>query len=485
MRDDDHQQGIWNQTMRNRTTLLAIVLLLPCPLSVGYALAQSPSPGKPAGKPNVVFILADDLGYGDLRCYGHPYARTPDLDRLASEGTRFTQIHVTGITCCPSRTGFMTGKFPATFREYPAGAGFGKRVTVTELLKKEGYRTGHFGKWHMGPKQTAGTYGIDSINAEDEDGGPRRRQDPRGRDAGIFDDAISFIEKNKAGPFYVNVWGHITHFPVNPVQAVVDRFRPVTVKESDFSPYMQEKFAIVRKSGGDVNDAMRLYLSEVQALDECVGRLLKRLDALGLRDNTIVVFSSDHGPAPVELPRKAQNLSPEEKQKRIELQRNMVGYAGGLRGGKHGMYEGGVRVPFIIRWPGHVPADRVDSSSVISGIDWLPTLCAITGAKIDPGDFDGEDVSGIWLGKARDRTRPLFWKTSNVRSEIAIRDGKWKLLTPGRKRAETELYDLSTDPGESTNLVEKHPEVVKTLKAKIDRWNATLPGDYIKANDND
>ena len=114
--------------------------------------------------PNIVFILADDLGYADLKCYGHPYARTPNLDRLASEGTRFTQFCMTGITCCPSRTGLMTGKFPATFREYPAAAGFGKRVTVTELLKQRGYATGHFGKWHMGPKETPGTYGIDAIN---------------------------------------------------------------------------------------------------------------------------------------------------------------------------------------------------------------------------------------------------------------------------------------------------------------------------------
>src|SRR5438270_6748125 len=128
-------------------------------LAAAAALVGSSQAAAADERPNIVFILADDLGYADLKCYGHPYARTPNLDRLASEGTRFTQFYMTGVTCCPSRTGLMTGKFPATFREYPAGAGFGERVTITELLKREGYATGHFGKWHIGSKETPGTYG--------------------------------------------------------------------------------------------------------------------------------------------------------------------------------------------------------------------------------------------------------------------------------------------------------------------------------------
>jgi arylsulfatase A-like enzyme len=458
------------------THLALLLLAIPC----------SPTPAAAQGKnPNIVFILADDFGYADLKCYGHPYARTPNLDKLASEGTRFTQFYMTGITCCPSRTGLMTGKFPATFREYPAGAGFGKQVTITELLKKQGYVTGHFGKWHIGSKQSPGTYGLDAIKVTDGGGAAGKRLDDRGRDGSIFDDAIAFIEKNKEGPFYVNVWGHITHFPVNPPQAWVERFKDVTVKETDFSPYMREKFALVRKTGGDVNNAMRCYLADVGSLDECVGRLLKTLDALGLRDNTIVVFSSDQGPAPVTPPRKTEALPAAKKQMRMEQQWNLLGYAGEFRGGKHGMYEGGVRVPFIIRWPGHVPASHVNTASVIGGIDWLPTLCALTGAKIDASAFDGEDVSSIWLGKDRPRTRPLFWKTNAVRSDIAIRDRDWKLFYPTRNRGETELYDLSVDPRESMNVAAKHPEVVKELTAKVEKWKATLPKDYVKTSDPD
>ncbi len=270
--------------MRTLLGFVALLVLLPI-----QSLAAAES------KPNIVFLLADDLGYGDLKCYGHPYARTPNLDKLASEGTRFTQFNVTGVTCCPSRTGFMTSKFPATFREYPANAGFGKRITITELLKKQGYATGHFGKWHIGDKQTPGTYGIDAINVDDGEDKARQRQDPRGRDANIYDAAIKFIEKNKTGPFYVNVWGHVTHFPVNPPQGLVDRFKDLTVKETDFSPYMQAKFDWVRKNGGDVSERMRRYLADVSSLDDSVGRLLKKLDDLGLRENTIVVFSSDQG----------------------------------------------------------------------------------------------------------------------------------------------------------------------------------------------
>lgn len=423
--------------------------------------------------PNIVFILADDLGYADLKCCGHPYARTPNLDRLASEGTRFTQFYVTGVTCCPSRTGFMTGKFPASFKEYPADFGFGKVRTVTELLKGQGYRTGHVGKWHIGPKQTAGTYGIDAINAEEM----RRRQDPRGRDAAVFDGAIAFLEKNKKEPFYLNVWAHSTHFPVNPPRSFVESFKDITVKPGDFSKYMVERLEVVRKQKASVDTCMRNYLGDVLALDASVGRLLKKLDELDLRKNTIVVFSSDHGPS-------GPAVTDEAAEKKV-LRLNMLGYAGGLRGGKHGMYEGGVRVPFLLRWSGVVAAGKVNRSAILSAVDWLPTLCSITGAKVDLRRLDGEDVSAVWKGKGQAREKPLFWKRNTERSEIGIRDGKWKLHLPYRRRGEVELYDLAEDAAESKNLTAKHPEVVKRLRTQIEQWNATLPKTYTKSTDKD
>jgi N-acetylgalactosamine-6-sulfatase len=444
-------------------------------------------------KPNVVFILADDSGFADFGCYGHPYARTPNIDKLASEGTRFRQFYSTGVTCCPARTGLMTSRWPASYATYPANGGFGDRVTITELLKKQGYATGHFGKWHIGPDEKNGTYGIDVTGAEDKQEG-KRKQGERGRDAHIYDEAIKFLEEHKDGPFYLNVWSHVSHHPINPPPAYVDKFKDLVVDESKFSEPMQEKFTACKARGGDVSEHMRRYLAEIFSLDEDVGRLLKRLDELGLRDNTIVVFSSDQGPAPI---RESEDKEPSERKARkrgktaktnegeLDIRLSSMGYSGGLRGGKHGMDEGGVRVPFIVRWPGHVSAGRVDEKSVISGIDWLPTLCHLAGVKIDAKDFEGEDVSDAWLGKEHARTRPLLWKTSTSGSEAGIREGQWKLIHSTRKRGETELYDIAADPGEKNNVASQHPEIVKKLTTKVESWVATLPKEYIKTEDKD
>jgi N-acetylgalactosamine-6-sulfatase len=449
-----------------------------------------------ASKPNIIFILADDMGFGDLHCYGHPYAKTPTLDKLASEGTMFRNFHVTGVTCCPSRTGFMTSKFPATYRAYPADHGFGDRVTVTELLHNAGYRTGHFGKWHIGSVTKPGTYGIDVVNSDKEEQTKRGgRVDPRGRGAHIYDEAIKFIEANKDVPFYINVWDHIPHFPVDPPKAYAEKFKDIKIVNADFydSETLLGKFDLVRKAGGDVNQHMANYLGEVLAMDDSIARLLAKLDELGLREKTIVAFSSDQGAAPVRVSpelggAKGKNAKMTKGDKQ-ELRLNMLGYGGEYRGGKHQMYEGGVRVPFIIRWPGHVPAGRVEDKSLISAIDWLPTLCHIAGVTLPATDFDGEDVSDIWMGASHDRTKPLFWKVSNVDSEKAVLVWPWKLFVAGDKgrgrRAENALYDLSTDSGEKRDIAAEHPDVVKDLSAKLSKWNATLPKDYLKAVNKD
>ncbi|MEI8290477.1 MAG: sulfatase-like hydrolase/transferase [Verrucomicrobiota bacterium] len=421
----------------------------------------------PTGKPNIVFLLADDLGGGDLHCYGHPYARTPNIDSLAHDGTRFMQYHATGCTCCPARTGLMTSKFPATYPAYPANGGFANHVTITELLNKRGYATGHFGKWHIGPVQTPGTYGIDAIKVK---GG--ERGDERGRDAHIYDEAIKFIEQHKNGPFYVNVWGHIPHNPVNPTDALVKRWDGLKVKDDDFAPQMLPKFNDVRHAHGDVDDGMRRYLADVESLDDSVGRLLKRIDELGLRENTIVVFNSDQG---ADMTKAGFG----------GLHFNQMGYNGPQRGGKHTNWEGGLDVPWIVRWPRHVPAGRVDQQSVISGADWLPTLCALTGIKINLNEFDGEDASAAWLGKGPHlRTKPLFWKTSAPGSDSFIREGQWKLRHPTRRNdGELELYDLADDPGESKNVAKQHPDIVQKLSSKVEEWVATLPKKYLKTGD--
>jgi N-acetylgalactosamine-6-sulfatase len=305
----------------------------------------------------------------------------------------------------------------------------------------------------------------------------------------IYDDAMEFIEKHKSGPFYVNVWGHISHHPIDPPQNYVDQFKDFTVDESRFAAGMREKFAICKAQGGDVSQHLAAYLADVKSMDDDVGRLLAKLDALGLRENTIVVFSSDQGPAPM---RAAGEGNPKKvakaKARGVEdLRLNSMGNTGILRGGKHGMFEGGVRIPFIIRWPGHVSVGRVDEKSVCSGADWLPTLCHITGTPLPNSEFDGEDVSAAWLGKETHvRTKPLLWKTSTPGSESGIREGQWKLIHPTRKNGgELELYDIFADPAESKNVAAQHPDIVKRLSTTVEAWVATLPKEYVKTKDKD
>jgi N-acetylgalactosamine-6-sulfatase len=161
-----------------------------------------------------------------------------------------------------------------------------------------------------------------------------------------------------------------------------------------------------------------------------------------------------------------------------------MGYAGLFRGGQHNQYEGGVRIPFIVRWPGRGAAGRVDEQSVISGADWPPTPCALTGTKIHPADFDGKDASQAWLGGEFTRSKPLFWKTSAPQSPGTIRDGRWRLHHPkSAARGEMELYDIVADPGEQRNLAAEHPDTVKTLSGKLQAWQAALPKQYDKTDD--
>jgi|GEM_PF-438325 len=421
-------------------------------------------------KPNVVFILADDLGFGDLGCYGHPYAKTPNIDGLAKNGTRFTRFYATGVTCQPSRVGFMTSRHPRTFDRRVGDFGFSERTTITELLNENGYATGHFGKWHIGPgvggkKVTdkippATDYGIDEIKVL-----ASLKDRSKGRDDNTFEAAIDFIERHKDGPFYVNVWAHISHFSIPSETAFVEKFKDLKVDESLFGPHMKtNKFDICRDEWNlSVDECMKNYLADVWSLDAAIGRLLNKLDRLGLSENTIVVFASDQGPARNTLNTLKAN------QVGDTTRANMMGWPNGLRGGKHEMYEGGVRIPFVVRWPGKVPINTVNETSILSGLDFLPTLCKLTGTPYNQDQFEGQDVADIWLGKGRNPERLLYWK----KQFATALDKTWKYHV--NKKTGDELFDLVNDPNETLNVIAKYPEKASSMRKSIMAWDESLP----------
>ncbi|MFM8174419.1 MAG: sulfatase [Pirellulaceae bacterium] len=413
--------------------------------------------------PNIVFLLADDLGYGDLGCYGHPYAKTPSIDQLARQGTLFRSAYVAGPICALSRCGLMTGRFPQTFPADTATAGFGDAVTVTEKLKQKGYRTAHFGKWDIGDKVERGTYGIDEIQVIRSSHG-----DDRGKDHETTAAAIDFIRRSQGKPFYMNVWFHSVHAPVSPHARFVERYRDVEVHREDFSnPDFLQRWDRYQTDLGDAVGGMKQYLGELSQLDDQVGRVLAAIREEGIEQNTIVLFCSDNGPA---LSRQHAKENSDTGTDQV-IKPNLLGSAGMLRGNKHLIYEGGVRIPWILKWPNRVAAGKVDESSVVAGVDLLPTLSAIAGVHLDDPAIDGEDVSDIWLGSKRQRRRDLFWGGPNPR--VAVRRDIWKLCW--NDDGTEELYDLSTDPEESNNLVASNAAVASELGVALEQWILKLP----------
>lgn len=445
----------------------AILVLLAANLIGISAVAEEAS-----RRPNVIFILADDLGWGDLGCYGNRAIKTPNLDRLASEGTLFTQFYTAGSVCSPSRCGFLTGQFPARHRihghfatpEQNEKRGMSqwldpKTPTIASILKANGYKTAIFGKWHLGASPGApdpDAYGFEEYRTMVSrnlgwSGEERQERHFHNRSTGLFvDEAIQFIDKNQKKPFFLALWTLVPH-------AVLDPTPEQLAAYPGLSP--NRKISL---------SAPHIYYSSVTDLDAQVGRLLAHLDSLGLTKETIVVFSSDNGPEDIFVSNAGHSG---------------VGSAGPLRGRKRSLYEGGVRVPFLVRWPGHIPADRVDNESVISAVDILPTLGSLTGVPIPNFDsLDGESRSPAFLGQPSQRTKPLFWEWRfgivghvwNKSPLLSVRDSQWKLLfNPDNSRVE--LYDIPRDPSEQNNLAGAHPDIVQSLKDKALAWQRTLP----------
>ncbi|MCC6352677.1 MAG: sulfatase-like hydrolase/transferase [Verrucomicrobiae bacterium] len=442
----------------------------------------------PAQRPNFIFFFTDDQGWADARFAGHPYVKTPNLDRFVSQGTWFKQFYVAATVCSPSRAAFMTSHFPARHHVHGHFATHDQNaarsmpnwldtdtVTVTKILKEAGYATGHFGKWHLGSGDGApepGAYGIDK-HVTIVSNGPQLREKGAppekhwwGKSTGIIvDHAINFLKENKDRPFYLNVWTLVPHATLDPTPeqlAVYDDLAP-RADDPAFGDWMQKYLAAAK----DLRSQMRVFCASLTDLDTQFGRLMQTLDELGIADNTVVLFSSDNGPEDYNIS-NAANAG--------------VGNPGPLRARKRSMYEGGVRTFGLLRWPGHVAAGRVDETSVLCGVDWLPTVCKLAGIPVPAGVRpDGEDVSDIWLGGSRPRTRPLHWEwlfrvwgDEYMPPMLAIRDGKWKLFV-SHDGGGAQLYDIPNDIGEKRDVAAGNPDVVKALTAKALAWKDALP----------
>ncbi|KPK44084.1 MAG: N-acetylgalactosamine 6-sulfate sulfatase [Phycisphaerae bacterium SG8_4] len=410
-------------------------------------------------KPNFVIIFTDDQGYGDLACYGSKTIRSPRLDRLAKEGTRFTDFYAQPV-CGPSRSALLTGRYPVRSQGWSMPE---SEITFAELLKTVGYTTGCIGKWDVSnrkdikgrvPNDQGFDYYWGTLGANDS--GAVRLYDNRNpigvdRDMASLtrrytDKGIEFLKANKDRPFLLYLAHTMAHSVV------------------DASPAFKGK-----SKGG-------LYDDVIEELDCHTGRLLDAIDELGLRDNTLVIFTTDNGPW--------NNM-----QEQLRKKHNGAvawGSSGPLREGKGSTWEGGVRVPCIIRWPGHVPTARV-SDAIFSTVDFMPTFAAMAGYEV-PKDriIDGVDQTALLLGKNERGARDHLYYL--CRNELhGVRKGRWKLLVANRKNyygyvkdrgsSQVELYDLESDIGERHNLAGEHPEVVSEMMELIEafQWPAKLP----------
>jgi N-acetylgalactosamine-6-sulfatase len=422
-------------------------------------------------RPNFIFILADDLGWGDLACYGHPQIKTPHLDQLSRQGILFTQFYVNGSVCSPSRCAFFTGQYPARHRihghyathEQNAARGMTNWLdpavpNVAKLLQQAGYATAHFGKWHLGSGAGAPApeqYGFSVSRTVNSNGPTWEEADQTFRaksTAAIVDEAIQFIDKNKSQPFYLQLWTLVPHATLNPTAEQMKPYERLRAAGKNF-PY---------------HSAAEIFYSSVTEMDAQLGRLFAALEQQGVAENTLILFSSDNGPEDIHI-RNAGHSG--------------VGSAGPFRGRKRSLYEGGIRVPGIVRWPAKIPAGRIDDTSVVAGVDWLPTVCHLAGVELPANHrLDGENVSDILADKPRERTQPLFWEWRfqiagelfHHSPQLAIREANWKLLiNPDRSRVE--LYDLPQDPTQLNNVAEHQSQLVDRLSGQLLKWHHTLP----------
>lgn len=441
---------------------ILLILIFSC-LGFLAFLFTSCNQAKKDQKPNFVIIFTDDQGYQDLGCFGSPTIKSPNLDRMADEGVKMTSFYMAAPLCTPSRAALMTGSYPIR-NNMAVGDGFGvlldgdrkglnpNEITIAEVLKTAGYKTGMFGKWHLGdqPEFLPTRQGFDEffglpysydispyhLNNKNYDFSPLPllegetviEEDP---DCDyitrrLTERAVQFVEKNKDEPFFLYIPHPAPHRPLY----VSEEFRneaPDIVKEK-----LAEEDGYI-----DYKSRDKLYKYVINEIDWSVGQVLNALKRCGIDENTIVLFTSDNGPT--------------------------KGSAFPLRGKKGSAYEGGVREPAIIRWPAGLPAGQV-SDEMMTAMDILPTFAKIAGAELPTDrELDGKDILPVLLGKEKTPHEVLFYHKKD--KLMAVRSGDWKLHVKDNKA--TELYNLTEDISEKNNVLEDNDEIVEELLEKI------------------
>lgn len=454
--------------MRRSIVALSLLLGLIGPSRVAAA----------AAKPNVVLILVDDLGWADLGCYGSRYYETPHLDRLAGQGMRFTDAYAACAVCSPSRAAVLSGRYPPRhgittwirsnpgLDQHPAGhqpeSKFRlleplnhywmdlEEITAAELLKGAGYATCHIGKWHLGDKKWhPDRQGFDFNIGGCERGSPPSYFDPYknllpnldSRKAGEYltdreaDEAEKFIRNHAGGPFFLYLSHYAVHAPLQSKESLIRKYEKKTPAEQK-NP---------------------VYAGMIESMDDATGRVMKVLDDLSLADNTLLIFTSDNGGVDA-----SWNGHPEQ----------FYTHNGPLRAGKCWPYEGGIRVPGIVRWPGRVKAGSVCEEPVI-GVDWLPTICEAAGVIV-PLDraIDGESLVPLLRQDGDLRREAIYWHFPHYQHAAPnsiVRAGDWKLIRYYETGKE-ELFNLKNDLPEEHDLADSKPDVVKRLGGMLDEW---------------
>lgn len=435
----------------------------------GAPAAQGTAAVMPAAKaerPNFVFVLVDDLGWADVGCYGNAFNETPNIDRLAAQGMRFTDAYAACPVCSPTRASIVSGQYPARLgiTDFITGhwRPFEKMrvpinrtqhlpldiVTFAESLKGAGYACGAFGKWHLGGRtHFPDRQGFDTMVVA---GGGRHfgnRTTPEIKMArtdylaeALTDQGVKFIEANKGRPFCMYLMHYAVHIPLEARKALI------------------AKYEAKPKPDTGVNNPV--YAAMVEHVDDSVGRVMKKLDELKLADNTVVIFFSDNGG----LRQHFKKIGP------------IVTTNAPLRDEKGTLYEGGIREPLIVRWPGHVKAGATCSEPVTS-VDFYPTMLELAGAKPPAGQaLDGVSLVGLLKQTGKPKREAIFWHYPHYHHSTpagAIRQGDWKLIE-FYEDGKLELYNLKTDIGEKTNLAAREPRRAAAMRDKLAAWRKSV-----------